>query len=633
MLQKLRDQTQSLFFKVVVGALVFVLAIFGFGAFNLFLTADPSVASVNGEDITANELGVEAERERRRLAAQLGEDFDPDMIDPVALQNSVLNQLISRILLTQAADDLGIGASSRQVDAVVLGNPNFQIDGQFEENTYRRMVTMLGYSPTQFLRLTGDLISIDQLRSGILETAFSPEWELRGHARILSQRRDLAYLAFDEATFAQNVEVSDDDVRIRYDENLLDYMTDESVDVAYVELTVDSLLDDPSIEVSEEDLRAAYDAEKSAAVADEQRDSRHILLQVNENRTVEQAEEEIRALKARIEAGESFSELAKQYSEDPGSAAAGGELGPVSKGLFAPEFEAALWSLEVGQLSEPVRTEFGVHLIQLENVVVPEFPSFEDMHDELMLRLKRDAASRLFVDRVRELDGLAFEHPESLDAIRDELGLEIRTADAVTRSEGPGIFGNVKLRDAVFADEVMEQGYNSPAVEYLEHRAVVARVTARHEPEAIPFDEVAGNIREQIAGERARLEIETARADALSRLEAGDNVSDIASAYDLSWHTVSLARRGQPDIPQEVNRAAFNLPRPADGKSIGSADGADGTRYLITVTRVEDGDLATMTEAEIDGMRRFLANRASNLDFDAFYQALEKEASIDRPQI
>lgn len=633
MLQKLRDQTQSLFFKVLVGALVFVLAIFGFGAFNLFLTTDPSVASVNGDDITVNDVTIEAERERRRLAAQLGEGFDPNMIDPVMLQNSVINQLITRKLLSQAADDLGIGASSRQVDAVVLANPNFQIDGQFEENAYRRMVSMLGYSPSEFLSLTGELIGIEQLRNGIIETAFSPEWELKEHARILSQRRDLAYLAFGEAAFAENVEVSEDDVRVRYEENLLDYMTEESVDVAYVELTIDSLLDDPGIEVGDEDLLAAYEAEKSAAIADEQRDSRHILLQVTDERSVEQAEEEIRALRARIEAGESFAELAKQFSEDPGSAPAGGELGPVSKGLFAPEFEAALWSLDVGELSEPVRTEFGVHLIQLEEVVVNEFPSFEEMRDELALRLRRDAAARLFAERVRELDGLAFEQPESLDGISEQLGLEIRTLQGISRSEGSGIFGNVKLREAAFTDEVLEQGYNSPAVEYLEHRAVVARVTARHEPQAIAFEDVAEAIRAQIASERARLEIETAHAQALARLNAGDNVSDIASAYDLSWQTHSLARRSQPGIPPEVLRTAFELSRPTGDKSVGSAEGADGTRYLITVTRVEDGDLATMTESEIDGMRRFLANRASNLDFDGFFQALEKEASIDRPTL
>ena len=154
MLQKLRDQTQSLMFRVLVGVIVFVLAIFGFGAFNLFLTTDPTIASVNGDDITESVLLVESDRQRRRMAAQFGEDFDPDLIDPIALQNSVINQLISRMLLNQAASDLDIGASDQQINSLVIQNPAFRIDGQFEEATYRRMVSMLGYSPQEFLRLT-----------------------------------------------------------------------------------------------------------------------------------------------------------------------------------------------------------------------------------------------------------------------------------------------------------------------------------------------------------------------------------------------------------------------------------------------------------------------------------------------
>jgi peptidyl-prolyl cis-trans isomerase D len=632
MLQKLRDQTQSLAFKVLVGLIIFVLAIFGFGAFNLFLTRDPTIASVNGKDITRNILQRETDRERRRLAAQYGENFNPDMIDPVLLQNSVVNQLINRMLLTQAADDLGMGASDKQVHQIIVENPNFQIDGQFQESAYRRVVSMLGYSPTEFLNLTGEMIGIDQLRNGIAETAFNTEWELRRHARLLGQRRDIAYLAFTEEVFLDTAAVTDEDVRLRYEENLLDYMTEESVDLAYVELTLDALMHDPSIEVTEEDLKHAYEADKAEAVLDEQRDSRHILIAVNDERTTDQAIALANELKQRIEAGEDFGELAKEYSEDPGSAAAGGELGPVGKGLFAPEFEEALWALEPGQLSEPVTTEFGVHLIQLNKIVTSEFPPFEELRGQIEERMRREQARTLFVDRVRDLDNLAFEQPDSLDGIAEQLGLEVGTVEGITRSSGSGIFGNETLRQSVFTDEVLEQGYNSPAVEYLDNRAVVARVTARHEPQSIPYEEVADDIRDQIARERARLEVESAYAAALAGVEAGESVVEVAEDAGLTWQTHELARRNQAGIPAEVLTAAFNLPRPVDGnKRVGSAQGANGERYVITLTRVADGDLSTMTEAEIDGMRQYLARRASNMDFEGFFNALEEDASVKRP--
>ncbi|MFV2089541.1 MAG: SurA N-terminal domain-containing protein, partial [Pseudomonadales bacterium] len=237
MLQKLRDQTQGTGFRVLVGVIIFVLAIFGFGAFNLFLTTDPTVASVNGDDITESMLVLESERERRRMAAQYGENFDPALLDPLALQNKVINQLIARKLLIQEVDDLGLGASDKQINAILIANPIFQIDGRFEESTYRRMVSLLGYSPQEFLNFTGELIALDQLRGGIIETAFNTEWELRQHARILNQRRDIAYLAFTQQEFADAIEIEEDEIALRYEENQLDFMTEESVDVAFVELT------------------------------------------------------------------------------------------------------------------------------------------------------------------------------------------------------------------------------------------------------------------------------------------------------------------------------------------------------------------------------------------------------------
>lgn len=632
MLQKLRDQTQSLFFKVVVGAIIFVLAIFGFGAFNLFLTTDPTVASVNGEDISQNQLAVEAERERRRLAAQYGEEFDPNMIDPVMLQNSVINQLISRTLLSQAAEDMGLGASDKQINTVVLSNPNFQIDGRFEETAYRRVVGMLGYSPREFLELTGDLIGIDQLRSGITESAFNTDWELRQHARLLSQRRDIAWLAFTEEGFADQVEVSEEDVQIRYQENLLDYMTEETVDVEYVELTVDSLAEDPAIEVGAEEVAAAYEEEKAQAVLEEERDSRHILLSVGEERSLEDAVAGIAVLKTRIEEGEDFAALAREHSEDPGSASAGGDLGPVGKGLFAPEFEAALWALEVGGISGPVQTDFGVHLIELKEVIAPEFPPFEALREEIGGRLRREQAERLFMERVRELDKLAFEQPDGLTGISEQLGLVIDTVEGIGRSSGSGIFGNVALREAVFKDEVLKQGYNSPAVEYVSNRAVVARILDRHEPATRPLAEVSEEIRAVIVGERARLAIETAHADALARVETGESVAEVADNFGLTWETRELVRRNEAGVPPAVLAAAFKMSRPAEGeKQVDSAQAGDGERYVVTLTRVMDGDLSTMTEAEINGIRQFLAMRAGNGDFDGYYRALEEDASITRP--
>lgn len=632
MLQKLRDQTQSLGFKVLAGILVFVLAVFGFGAFNLFMGGDQEVASVNGKEITQGALVEAMERERRRIAAQLGDKFDASQIDPALLQASVLEQLIMRALLWSAVEDLGLGSSQQRIERSIFDNPQFQIDGEYDPDLYRRVVSSMLYSPQQYLDEAGMFLALQQLQGAISGTSAVTEWELRASARLVNQRRDLAYLIFQPTEFADQVDVGDDEVALRYRENALDYQTEETVDVAYVELTADALADHASIQVSESDLQQAYDAERGASLAGERRQGRHILLRVTDDRSEAQAIEELIALKERLQGGADFAELAREYSEDRGSAEAGGELGMVGRGIFDPEFENALWSLQEGEISEPVVTEFGVHLIRLDAVEVVEYPPFDEKRDEIERRLRRDQAEILFADRVKELDNLAFEQADHLEGIAEELGLEVKTAAGVSRTHGPGVFANAVVRDAIYSADILDKGYNTPAIELTGERAVVARVTQRHEPQPIPLEEVAEDIRDAIVAERARALAQQAHADALARVTAGENVSVVADDYELRWQRRELAERNDPEVAQAVLAAAFELPRPGPGeKSVGQAALGDGELAVVTVTRVVDGDVEILADSEIENLRNTLAGRAANLDFSAFIGTLEDEASISRP--
>jgi peptidyl-prolyl cis-trans isomerase D len=632
MLQKMRDKTNSLAFKVLLGIIVFVLAVFGFGAVNLFGSGDPDMARVNGESITQSMLVAETERERRRLAAQLGEQFDPGMIDPVRMQAAVLEQMISRALLSQAAQDLGVGTSDAQVAANIRRNPNFQVNGAFEEGRFRMVAQALGYSPPGFVEETRELRTLEQIQRGLLGTALQTDQELRNHARLLGQRRDLAYLPFTPERFVDQALVSDEDVAQRYEENRAEYMTEERVDVEFVELTAEALADEPSIGVAEDDVRAAYEADREAAPIGEERRSRHILLALSDARDAAAAEAEILALRARIEAGEAFAELAGAVSEDPGSAAQGGDLGFAGRGVFDPEFEEALFGLAgPGALSAPVRTEFGYHLIQLEEVREIEYPAFDVARAGIEERLRREQADALFQERVRELDNLAFERPNDLPGVAEELGLEVRRVEGVTRSSGADPFTVEALRTAVFAPEVLEKGFNSAVVDAAPGRAVVARVAQRHPAEPIPLETVADALRDQLVGERARALAEEARTAAQARVEAGEPVAEVAVAYGINWQRFEGATRSAPDIPRDILDAAFRLDRPsAGGKSVGTAQLSSGGSAVVTVTRVQDGSLEILTTEEADGLRRLVAERIARLDFGGFYETLEREGSVRR---
>ncbi|MEQ9003993.1 MAG: SurA N-terminal domain-containing protein [Pseudomonadales bacterium] len=634
MLQKLRDQTQSLGFKVLVAILVFVLAVFGFGAFNLFVGGEPEVASVNGEGITESALSLETERERRRIAAQLGEQFDPALIDPIRLQNNVLERMIAREVLGQAADDLGVAVSRSQVDAVLVSNPAFQIADGFSPDLYRQAVQSLGYTAQAFVDETARLMALEQMQNALTNSAFITERELNLHATLLAQRRDVAYLPFPVERYRAKVEVSDDDVALRYQENEAEYVSPERVDVAYVTLSLEELMNDAAISADEDELQAAYAAERAEAPDEELRNSRHILLEVGAERSAEAAREALEGVRERLQAGESFADLAREFSEDPGSASTGGELGLAGRGVFDPAFESALFELEKpGDVSAPVETEFGMHLIELVEVRRTEFPPFEAARADLERQVRERKASELFEQRLRELDNLAFEQPESLDGIAEAMGLTVATASGVTRAAGSGPFGNDDLRGRLFDSEVLVNRFNSPAVTVAEGQAVVARVTERHPPEPIPLAEVADDIRADIELERAQVMLAEAQADALARLEAGESTAAVATAHDASWQTFEGIRRNDAQVPRAVVQVAFGLRRPeAGGKSLGVATLPAGGQAVVAVTRVEDADVAAIPASELEGMRGFLAGRAADHDFGSVFQTYQDEARIRRAE-
>ncbi len=636
MLQEMRDQTQGLGFKIIVFVLIFVLAVFGFGGFNLFANSGQEVASVNGVEITVNDLQRESQMEMRRIASQFGENFDTSLLDPNQVQQSALNRLITQELLLQNADDLGLTVSRTKVDRTIVADPSFALDGQFDEGTYRRLLRGINQTPQGYLDQMQRSLTLSQLSDGVTSSAILPEWELRAAARVLSQTRDIGFLTFAPEAFREGVSVSDDDVLTRYEENQADYMTPQTVDAEVVELTWRALTDDDSIEVTEEDLLSAYEQEKQDAAGDEQRDSSHILVQVNQTRDAAAALSRINEISERLAAGEAFGALAEEYSDDPGSKAKQGSLGYVGEGVFDPAFEQALWALEsTGDISEPVLSAFGYHLIRLDGVRATEVPSFEERRVALDAELREAQARRLFADRVKEMDQLAFETAGTLDTIADSLSLTIRTVAGVSADAGTDVFTRPELREALFTSEVLNEGFNSAALQIGDDQAYVVRAATVHEPSLQPLAEVSEAIREQLTADAAADAARTAFAAALSRVESGEAVLDVARDYDLRWQSFAKQTRSSRAAPAEVVRAAFELEPPSgDDKSVGDvALGGTQGDAIVTVTAVYDGDYTAMTEAERDGLRRFLEQRSAQLDFSGIYATFEDEGDVQRPAI
>jgi len=630
MLQKMRENAQGWAAKVVIGLLILTMALFGFGAFDFFSQADPVVASVDGHDIEESKLAIEVERQRQRIVAQLGPDADPNVIDAAMLRDSVLDGLINRTLLLAAADDMGLAVSEAQLDQAIVENPDFHVEGKFDRETFKARLAGVGHTPASFRAELANSYALVQLNGGIARTPFVTEAESRALARLLSQARDLAYIVFDPQAFAKGVSVSEEEVQEYFDAHPEEFRSPETVDVSYVELRVEDIARSEDIAVTEDQIVSRYEADRATFAAQEQRRTAHILLQVGDARDEATARQLLVDARARIEAGEPFEDVAKALSEDAGSAAVGGDLGYLSKGAFVPEFESAAWGLEPGQISEPVVTQFGVHLIKLLDVKTTEYPTLEVRRDEIVASLRRGAAEELYASKLRELDELAFDSPESLDPIKAAFALEIVKETGISRDAGPGVFSDKKVRDAAFGEDVLEKGFNSRAVD-LGDSAIVLRLDAHHPAEQKALASVAEDVRAQLVRERAEVLSRDAAAAALARIEGGEGTAKVAQDAGLEWTVVERARRGTPTVDPAIVRAAFELPRPTATARDARAVDLSGNRVaLVTVSAVYDGDYAAMTDEERSQLRTQWLETVGNLEFAALFDSLREEASIKR---
>ena len=630
MLQRMRDGAQSLGARIMVGIIVVVLTVFGFGAFNLFAVGEPVAAVVDGEEITEAALEAETERRRRNLLAQLGEDADPSLIDTQALRSATLDGLVQRTLLTQFAGDLGIAVSDASLSREITANPEFQVDGAFDEDRFRATLASAGFSPLSYQERVAADERLTQVTGAIADTALVADREVRDAARVLLQRRDIAYLPVSSEPFIAAVELADEEIEARYESELDRYHTPETVDVEYVRLSFAAVMAEQ--DVTEAELRTAFDeAERDRLAAGDtaRRRGAHILLEVGDERSEEEAVALLNATRAEVEAGADFADKARALSEDAGSAAAGGDLGLAERDAFVEPFADALWELEPGTMSAPVVTEFGVHLITLLEIEAVPAPTFEASRDALAETVKRQRAAEGFDERLRLMDEIAFEESDTLAGISETMGLAIAATAGITRDAGEGPFTDAALRQALFQPDVLVEGYNSPAIRVGED-AVVARVATRHPPAERPLDEVREEIRATMAAERGGEQAAVATLAALAQLREGAEVSEIAAAVGSEWVVREDVSGSADGAPQAILNAAFKLdPPPPGGRSAIDVETPPDGYALVAVTRVALGDYAAMTEADRATLRDQLGTLAEDRDLTALIESLRATADIE----
>lgn len=614
MLQNIRDNSQGWIAKTIIGVIVVLLAFTGFDAILNVTSTRDHAADVNGVTITNNELTQMVELQRRQLIQQLGKDFDPALIEDKMLRETVLTGLIDRSVQLQGARDAGLVFSSQAMDQMLLSTPEFQVDGQFSAARFDQFVRERGMSRMQFRKTLEDEIVVSQQRAGLAASAFLTAEELEQFVRLDRQTRDFAtqVLHVDPAT----IKVSDEDVKAYYDENSSQFMSEEQVVLEYVELKKDAFFD--QVEVDQQALQELY--EREIANLAEQRQAAHILIEISDKVDSAKAKARIEEIRTRLAQGEDFAALAKEASDDLGSRDEGGDLGFAGPGVYEPSFEEALYALKQGEVSAPVETPYGWHLIKLLAVQAPDVPSLESMKDKLIAELKSQQVERLFVDASKQLADSAFEASD-LQQPAQELGLKVQVSAAFGRNGGTqGVTANRQVIREAYSPEVLEDGANSSLIELDPNTAVVLRVKQHLKSEKLALEKVAQSIAQRLSAERATQQV---REQGEARLKALNEGTD-----EGQWSAVTEASRNQVGVSDAVLLKLFRMHKPADDKPVFAGVVDNGSYVLIRLDAVKTPSVEQNAEEKALFLRA-LSSRQGEQDYKAFSAELKNQAKIE----
>ncbi|KUJ80234.1 peptidylprolyl isomerase [Microbulbifer flavimaris] len=621
MLQSMRDNLKGT-------AAIIVAAFFGFimviGGIDFFTGASggsaDAVAEVNGEKITNLDLQRAIQNRRAMIMNQYGENVPADLLSDEQLRGPVLQQLVNSAVMRQAAEDGGMAMSTAAVDREIVQIPGFQVNGQFDPQTFRMWLAQNRFTPAGFRQIMERDLILQQYADAVTDSAFTTRATAEDVVAISMEERDFDYVVLPVEPLLADVQVSDEEIQQYYDENQNAFARPEQVAIEYIELKPEMFA--ANIDVADQDVRAQYEQEVKNFAASERRRAAHILLE-------EPTSAQIEEIQSKLAAGEDFAELAKSYSDDFGSREDGGDLGFTSGDVFPEAFEEALSALEVGQVSEPVETESGTHFIKLLEVSGAEPPTFEERAGAIRQQLQSAEAEREFVGALSRLADLAY-NAETLADPAEELGVTVQTSELFDRNGGEGIASNNSVIEAAFAPEVMLDGNTSDVLNLSNEHSVVLRVIEHKSEGTYPLAEVREQIAERLKRDKASAQLAEAAQSLQGELKAGTDFDTLAEQRDLTLEKSDATRRGGFGQRGEVVEQAFELPAPEGRDSrITTFATEAGDQVVLALREVRPGQLDRQSKEQREALMQQLASMAGTSELAAVQQLLKSQADVE----
>ena len=629
MLQLIRDRATG---WIAWGIVILIAIPFALWGVHQYVTPDGSVAvaTVDDTEISFYDFQRHYVRNRQRLQSILGAGLI-DAEEDDRLRRDVLEGMIDSEVLIGSGMAAGMRVGDEQLASAIQAQEVFQSEGGFSQDLYEGWLRSQGYSSAGFEEDFRRSLLEQQIAFGISGSDFVSASGLRDAARLRLQKRTFSLLTIPAADF-EGPEPTDSEIGAHFEQHRSEYTTPERLRLRYLEISLDEIA--AGIKADDEELRALFDTEPERFVTPEKREISHVLASVPleaETDVVEQAKERLSALKDRIVAGESFEDLAREHSDDTGSAPGGGALGFIERGIMDPAFEETAFALPPDQVSDPVRSSFGWHLIKVTSVQESRGATFEEVRDRVLAQYRSREAERIYAERVETLANVTYEHPESLEVGAQALGLPIRETGQVTRdgrSDDP-VASQPAVVAAAFSTDVLDDGNNSEPVEFAPGRVVVVRAFDHEPPRNLDQEEARSEIVDTLRADARRAAVTARGREVLEDLRSGRDPVSVAADSGLEWSRFENVGRTGGGLSGQLLEVAFRMPRPDGGSA--RFDGViddTGDFVIVSLSHVDDGDVSSMSDEEGRSLRRALEADRGRAMFDAFVRGRRQTVDV-----
>ena len=623
MLQTIRDKITGWVAGIFLGA---IAVVFVFWGIDFQSSTGSFAAKVDGERIPVETVRRAWQQRQSQLQQMLRNELPPEMAK--AQQNALLDQYIQQTLLTQRANDLGYRVTDEALAKRVQEIPAFQVDGKFSKDRYNALLRSNGTNEARFeADLQAELL-LDQLQNAVVDSSFTLPFELDRRQALEKQQREVDYVLLAANDFLPAATVTDEQIQKYYEQNPNDFLLPETVDLQYLELTRAQA--EAGVTVTEQALKDYYEQVKDRFESPERRHGRHILIVAGDGLDDAAAQKKAQELTEQARSGADFAKLAKENSKDPSSAEQGGDLGWLQRGMsLGGPFEEALFSMKAGEVRGPIKTQFGYHVVKLENVDAGHQQTFDEARAEVEAEYRKDRAQTVFYDESQKLGDAAFSALTELDSVAKSMKLPLHEIKGFTREGGGELGEDPGVIQAAFSDDVLERRQNSPLVPVGEDKAVVLRVVAHKAAEPRPLAEVRGQIESRLKTQAAREAAAKKGADAVARLQKGE-----------TWDAVGLKPVGKRFVTREDTVAPPAVLRSVFAASKGEISEAkpyvagvttdDGNYAVLAVTQVRSGDVSTEPKEQRTARQRQAERRLGTEELSAYVAEAERNADIVR---